>query len=56
VEVQGTAEGEAVERKELDAMLDLGLSGIRSLVGIQKEVLGAAKVDLPALFQPGRWA
>ena len=36
-------------------MLDLGLAGVRSLVVIQKEVLGAAKVDLPALFQPGRW-
>jgi len=55
VEVQGTAEGEAVPRADVDAMLDLGLAGVRSLVGIQKEVLGAAKVDLPALFQPGRW-
>ena len=55
VEVQGTAEGEAVPRADMDAMLDLGLTGVKSLVGIQKEVLGAAKVDLPALFQPGRW-
>src|SRR5262249_4558893 len=55
VEVQGTAEGEAVPRKDVDAMVDLGLTGVRSLVGVQKEVLGAAKVDLAALFQPGRW-
>jgi ribonuclease PH len=55
IEVQGTAEGEAVPRADMDAMLDLGLSGVRSLVAIQKEVLGAAKVDLPALFLPGRW-
>ena len=55
VEIQGTAEGEAVPRADMDAMLDLGLTGVRSLVGIQKEVLGGAKVDLPALFQPGRW-
>ena len=55
VEVQGTAEGEAVPRADMDAMLDLGLTGVRSLVDIQKEVLGGAKVDLPALFQPGRW-
>jgi len=55
VEVQGTAEGEAVPRADMDAMLDLGVAGVRSLVGIQKEVLGAAKIDLPALFQPGRW-
>jgi len=55
VEVQGTAEGDAVPRKDMDAMLDLGLSGVKSLVGIQKEVLAGAKVDLPSLFQPGRW-
>src|SRR5689334_727947 len=55
VEVQGTAEGEAVPRKDMDAMVDLGMAGVRSLVGVQKEVLGGAKVDLPALFQPGRW-
>ena len=42
-------------RKDVDAMLDLGLAGVSSLVAIQKEVLGAAKVDLPALFLPGRW-
>jgi ribonuclease PH len=55
VEVQGTAEGEAVPRKDMDAMVDLGLAGIRSLVAVQKEVLGAAKVDLRGLFVPGRW-
>jgi ribonuclease PH len=55
VEVQGTAEGEAVPRKDIDAMLDLGLAGIQSLVGVQKEVLASAKVNLASLFQPGRW-
>jgi len=55
VEVQGTAEGEAVPRKDMDAMLDLGLAGVQSLVAVQKEVLGGAKIDLPALFLPGRW-
>jgi ribonuclease PH len=55
VEVQGTAEGEAVPRSDLDGMVDLGLAGVKTLVGVQKEVLGAAKVDLPSLFQPGRW-
>ena len=55
VEVQGTAEGEAVPRKDMDAMLDLGLAGVSSLVAMQKEVLGSAKIDLPALFMPGRW-
>jgi ribonuclease PH len=55
VEVQGTAEGEAVPRQDIDAMLDLGLAGIKSLVGVQKEVLASAKVNLASLFQPGRW-
>jgi ribonuclease PH len=55
VEVQGTAEGEAVPRGDIDAMIDLALSGIGSLVQIQKEVLASAKVDLRKLFVPGRW-
>ena len=40
VEVQGTAEHGAYSRKELDAMLDLALGGIRSLNEIQKSILG----------------
>lgn len=40
VEVQGTAEQGAYSRKELDAMLDLALGGIRSLNEIQKSILG----------------
>jgi ribonuclease PH len=55
VEVQGTAEGEAVPRSDLDAMITLALSGVASLVRVQKDVLSAAKVDLPSLFVPGRW-
>ena|SRR5258708_36099 len=55
VEVQGTAEGEAVPRSDIDAMVSLGLAGIDSLVHIQREVLAAAKVDLGALFLPARW-
>lgn len=55
VEVQGTAEGEAVPREDVDAMIDLGLAGVKSLVGIQKEVLQSAKVNLASLFQAGRW-
>ena len=41
VEIQGTAEGEPFERAALDAMLDLAEKGIRRLLGIQAEVLGA---------------
>ena len=40
VEVQGTAEGSAFQRAELDAMIDLATEGIAKLVAIQKSVLG----------------
>jgi ribonuclease PH len=55
VEVQGTAEGEAVPRQDVDAMIDLGLKGIGSLVQAQRQALASAGVDLEALFLPGRW-
>ncbi len=40
VEVQGTAEGKAFDRKQLDAMLDAGLVAIAHLVEMQKRALG----------------
>jgi ribonuclease PH len=40
VEVQGTAEGQAFGRAELDGMLDLALVGIRHLGGLQQAALG----------------
>ena len=39
VEVQGTAEGHAFSRAEMDALLDLAQSGITQLVAIQRAVL-----------------
>jgi len=39
VEVQGTAEGEAFSRRELDALLELAASGIAELIGAQKKAL-----------------
>ncbi|MFT3774305.1 MAG: ribonuclease PH [Minicystis sp.] len=54
VEVQGTAEGEAVPRQEIDAMVDLGLAGISSLARLQREAVTRAGVDLAGLFLPGR--
>jgi ribonuclease PH len=54
VEVQGTAEGEAVPRAEIDAMVDLGLAGIASLARVQRDALERAGVDLGALLEPGR--
>jgi ribonuclease PH len=49
VEVQGTAEGEAVPRKTIDEMVDLALKGIAELVELQRAVLSRAGVDLAAL-------
>lgn len=40
IELQGTAEGHAFRRDELDAMLDLAEKGIRELMHIQSEALG----------------
>ena len=39
VEVQGTAEGAAFTRAEMDRLLDLAGTGIRQLVGLQKQAL-----------------
>jgi ribonuclease PH len=39
VEVQGTAEGEAFSRQDLDALLGLAQRGIAQLVELQKKAL-----------------
>jgi ribonuclease PH len=49
VEVQGTAEGVAVPRSDIDAMVDLGLEGIATLCVLQREILQKEGVDLGAL-------
>jgi ribonuclease PH len=41
VEVQGTAEGEPFAREQMDAMLALAGSGIRELIGLQRQALQA---------------
>ena len=41
VEVQGTAEGVAFSRHEMDALLGLAEKGIAELVALQKQALGA---------------
>ena len=43
VEVQGTAEGVAFTRREMDALLALAEKGIGELVGLQKQTLGVSK-------------
>src|SRR5262249_2245940 len=50
VEIQGTAEGEAVPRQDLDQMVDLALSGIGDLIEVQNRALVAAGVDRDKLF------
>ena len=42
VEVQGTAEGEAFGRRELDELLSLAERGIRELIDHQRRALGLA--------------
>ncbi len=49
VEIQGTAEGEAVPRSEIDQMVDLALEGIAELCRLQREILSQAGVSLDAL-------
>jgi len=50
VEIQGTAEGEAVPRKDVDEMVDLGLLGIEELVNVQNTAFAQAGVDPAGLF------
>jgi ribonuclease PH len=49
VEVQGTAEGEPIERRDVDAMVDLALVGIARLTEMQREALARGGVDLTDL-------
>jgi ribonuclease PH len=50
IEVQGTAEGAPMQRKELDVLVDLALGGIRDLIAEQERTLRAAGVRLDALL------
>ncbi|MFP3905739.1 MAG: ribonuclease PH [Acidimicrobiales bacterium] len=42
VEVQGTAEGQAFSRSELDALVDLAEGGITTIAGMQRDVVASA--------------
>ena len=42
VEVQGTAEGKPMQRSELDALIDVGLGGIRTLAEMQDKAIADA--------------
>lgn len=50
IEVQGTAEGLAMKRAEMDGMVDLALEGVAQLVEKQREALRKAGVRLDTLF------
>ncbi len=50
IEVQGTAEGRAVPRASMDAMVDLALSGIAQLAEVQRSALAGAGVNLEDLL------
>ncbi len=52
IEIQGTAEGEAVPRETIDRMVDLAMKGTRELVGIQTAALVRSGVDLTSLLIP----
>ncbi|SCZ85568.1 ribonuclease PH [Nitrosomonas mobilis] len=43
IEIQGTAEGQAFSRQQLDAMLDLAHQGIGELINLQRQVLAAGQ-------------
>ncbi|MDB4942863.1 MAG: Ribonuclease [Labilithrix sp.] len=53
VEVQGTAEGAPVPRKDVLRMMDLALLGIETLTYTQEKVLASAGVELASLLIPG---
>jgi ribonuclease PH len=53
VELQGTAEGEAISRSEMDAMVDLALEGVQSLCNVQTSLLQKAGINIaPLLVRP----
>lgn len=49
VEVQGTAEGAAIDRAQYDALVDCGLGSIATLCQEQRKALSQAGVDLDQL-------
>jgi ribonuclease PH len=52
VEIQGTAEGEAVPRSDIDKMTDLALEGIAQLCEVQRQALSMSGVELEQLLMP----
>jgi len=53
VEIQGTAEGEAIPRADMDALVDLALEGIGTLLELQRKALRDVGVDVGSLMIQG---
>ena len=53
VELQGTAEGQAVPRADMDKMIDLAQEGIASICNVQRVMLEQAGVKLASLLGKG---
>jgi len=51
VEVQGTAEGRPFDRASLDKLLDLALSGVEQLVGLQQAAMNEQISDLDGMWR-----
>ena len=51
VELQGTAEQEALPREKMDELIDLGLIGTQSLCALQRETLDRAGVSLDRVLR-----
>jgi ribonuclease PH len=54
VEIQGTGESRSFSRQELDALVDLGFAGIRSLLAKQDEVLAGIRRDVEGIERRGK--
>ncbi len=48
IEVQGTAETEQFDRKQLQSLLDLAEKGIKEIISVQKQVLGEGGWNIKA--------
>lgn len=43
IEIQGTAEGKPFSRSDLDSLIDIAGKGIKSIIKVQKEIIGSIK-------------
>lgn len=50
IEVQATAEGEVMDRREMDEMLDLALAGVHSLAKLQRALLAGEGIEMKKLL------